>query len=113
MEAMIADGVLVDPITLQVLQLSEDGAWLINESDQRRFPITNGIPQLLASQAEPLPKAPAPKKAAPKKAAAKKAAPKKAAAKKAAPKKAATKKAAPKKGKAAAKKKPSRSSPKS
>ena len=59
--------ILVDPVTLQPLRLSEDGAWLINESDQRRFPITNGIPQLLASQAQPLPAAPPPQKAAPKK----------------------------------------------
>lgn len=42
------------PIDGQPLVLSEDGAWLVNEVGQHRYPIDGGIAMLLAEHAQPL-----------------------------------------------------------
>ncbi len=53
--AFLEDHELVDPKTFEVLVLSDDGAWLVAPTTGRRFPIVDGIPQLLESEADPLP----------------------------------------------------------
>jgi uncharacterized protein YbaR (Trm112 family) len=44
--------VLACPRCKQRLELSEDGSWLICQSDRLRYPIVDGIPVMLIEEAE-------------------------------------------------------------
>lgn len=45
---------LVCPLTKGPLDLETDGAWLVSRKAKLRYPVRDGIPILLADEAEPV-----------------------------------------------------------
>jgi uncharacterized protein YbaR (Trm112 family) len=45
---------LVCPLTKGPLDLSDDGGWLVSRRARLRYPVRDGIPILLADEAEPV-----------------------------------------------------------